>query len=226
MRGRARDAADDRGGGTGANAALRWASGSTDEVAPLGAEVRGEGLLIGLELGEPVANEVVQARSNEKLIVNDVTPTTIRLAPPLIVSDAEVEDAVERFARRRIESESIDARPAAHRRPRAGRVDRDARDGDRDEARSVVGRRRRAPGKVVAVLFEKPSLRTRFSVEAALARLGAHPIGAYDREVGLGSREPIDDAAHVLERYVDAIVMRTFGHDARRSDRASTRTSP
>ncbi len=70
-----------------------------------------------------------------------------------------------------------------------------------------------AAGKVVAVLFEKPSLRTRFSVEAALARLGAHPIGAYDREVGLGSREPLDDAAHVLERFVDAIVVRTFGHD-------------
>lgn len=68
-------------------------------------------------------------------------------------------------------------------------------------------------GRVVAVLFEKPSLRTRFSVEAALARLGAHPIGAYDREVGLGSREPLDDAAKVLARYADAIVIRTFGHD-------------
>lgn len=70
-----------------------------------------------------------------------------------------------------------------------------------------------AAGKVVAVIFEKPSLRTRFSVESALARLGAHPIGAYDREVGLGTREPIDDAARVLSRYTDAIVMRTYGHD-------------
>lgn len=68
-------------------------------------------------------------------------------------------------------------------------------------------------GRVVAVLFEKPSLRTRFSVEAAVARLGAHPIGAYDREVGLGDREPLPDAARVLSRYADAIVIRTFGHD-------------
>jgi ornithine carbamoyltransferase len=68
-------------------------------------------------------------------------------------------------------------------------------------------------GRVVAVLFEKPSLRTRFSVEAACARLGAHPIGAYDREVGLGSREPLDDAAKVLARYADAIVIRTFEHE-------------
>ncbi|HYZ91378.1 MAG TPA: ornithine carbamoyltransferase [Actinomycetota bacterium] len=69
-----------------------------------------------------------------------------------------------------------------------------------------------ADGRVVAVLFEKPSLRTRFSVEAALARLGAHPIGAYDREVGLGKRESLEDAARVLERYTDAIVVRTFEH--------------
>jgi ornithine carbamoyltransferase len=67
-------------------------------------------------------------------------------------------------------------------------------------------------GRVVAILFEKPSLRTRFSVEAACARLGAHPIGAYDREVGLGSREPLDDGAKVLARYADAIVIRTFEH--------------
>ncbi len=69
-----------------------------------------------------------------------------------------------------------------------------------------------ADGRSVAVIFEKPSLRTRFSVEAALARIGAHPIGAYDREVGLGQRESLHDAGHVLSRYVDAIVMRTFAH--------------
>lgn len=69
-----------------------------------------------------------------------------------------------------------------------------------------------AEGRSVAVIFEKPSLRTRFSVEAALARIGAHPIGAYDREVGLGKRESIEDAGQVFSRYVDAIVIRTFEH--------------
>jgi ornithine carbamoyltransferase len=69
-----------------------------------------------------------------------------------------------------------------------------------------------ADGRSVAIIFEKPSLRTRFSVESALARIGAHPIGAYDREVGLGSRESLDDAGRVLSRYVDAIVIRTFEH--------------
>ena len=70
-----------------------------------------------------------------------------------------------------------------------------------------------AKGKVCAVLFDKPSLRTRFSVESALARMGAYPIGAYDTNVGLGSREPIDDAAKVFARMVDAIVYRTFAHE-------------
>jgi ornithine carbamoyltransferase len=82
-----------------------------------------------------------------------------------------------------------------------------------------------ADGKAIAVLFEKPSLRTRFSVEAAAARLGAHPIGAYDREVGLGKRESIEDAAHVLERYVDALVMRTFEH-SRVTDLADASSVP
>jgi ornithine carbamoyltransferase len=67
-------------------------------------------------------------------------------------------------------------------------------------------------GRVVGILFEKPSLRTRFSVESALARIGAHPVGAYDREIGLGSREPMADAGAVLSGYCDAIVMRTFEH--------------
>jgi len=80
-------------------------------------------------------------------------------------------------------------------------------------------------GRVCAVLFEKPSLRTRFSVEAALARIGAHPVGAYDREVGLGTRESISDAAHVLSRYCDAVVMRTF-EDARLEEFAAAADVP
>lgn len=71
----------------------------------------------------------------------------------------------------------------------------------------------RLRGRTVALLFEKPSLRTRFSLEAGLSRLGAHPVGAYDAQVGLGSREPISDVAGVLSRYADAIVLRTFEHE-------------
>ncbi|HVE93182.1 MAG TPA: ornithine carbamoyltransferase [Actinomycetota bacterium] len=67
-------------------------------------------------------------------------------------------------------------------------------------------------GRSVAILFEKPSLRTRFSLEAALAATGAHPVGAYDQEVGIGTREDVTDVGRVLGRYVAAIAMRTFDH--------------
>ncbi|MEX2393050.1 MAG: acetylornithine/succinylornithine family transaminase [Actinomycetota bacterium] len=68
-----------------------------ERVAPLGVEVRGEGLLLGLELGSPIANDVVKAALKQRLIVNDVTPTTIRLAPALIVTEDQIDDAVARL---------------------------------------------------------------------------------------------------------------------------------
>jgi acetylornithine aminotransferase len=71
-----------------------WLAG---ELAPLGTEVRGSGLLIGLELEGVAAADVVKAALANKLIVNDVTPTTIRLAPALIINDAEAEEAVVRL---------------------------------------------------------------------------------------------------------------------------------
>jgi acetylornithine aminotransferase len=63
-----------------------------DAVAPLGAEVRGRGLLLAVELGEPKASAVVKAALARGLIVNDVNPTSIRLAPPLILTAAEAEE--------------------------------------------------------------------------------------------------------------------------------------
>ena len=67
-------------------------------------------------------------------------------------------------------------------------------------------------GRSVALLFEKPSLRTRVSFDLAVHQLGGHPIYFGAEEVGLGKREPVADVARVLERYVDAIVARTFAH--------------
>jgi predicted acetylornithine/succinylornithine family transaminase len=69
------------------------------ELAPLGTEVRGAGLLIGVELEGVGANDVVRAALDQKLIVNDVTPTTIRLAPALTISDSEAEEGVVRLGK-------------------------------------------------------------------------------------------------------------------------------
>ncbi len=65
----------------------------------------------------------------------------------------------------------------------------------------------------VAVIFEKPSTRTRLSFEAGIAELGGHPIIVDARSTQLGRGEAIEDTARVLSRYVSAIVIRTFGQD-------------
>ncbi|GBD11245.1 Ornithine carbamoyltransferase [bacterium HR23] len=65
-------------------------------------------------------------------------------------------------------------------------------------------------GKSVALLFEKPSLRTRVSFDVAVFHLGGHALYLSPQEVGLGVREPVSDVARVLSRMVDAIVCRTF----------------
>jgi ornithine carbamoyltransferase len=67
-------------------------------------------------------------------------------------------------------------------------------------------------GRTVALLFEKPSLRTRVSFEVAARELGAQSLYLSPQEVGLGKREAIADVAHVLSSYVHAIVIRTFSH--------------
>ena len=68
-------------------------------------------------------------------------------------------------------------------------------------------------GKVLALLFQKPSLRTRMSFEIAMQQLDGHTVYLSPDEVGLGQRESVPDVARVLSRYVDAIAARTFSHE-------------
>jgi ornithine carbamoyltransferase len=68
-------------------------------------------------------------------------------------------------------------------------------------------------GQTIALLFEKPSLRTRVSFEVAAMELGANSLYLSPQEVGLGKREAVADVARVLSSYVHAIVIRTFSHD-------------
>jgi len=68
-------------------------------------------------------------------------------------------------------------------------------------------------GKVLALLFEKPSLRTRVTFEAAMLRMGGHGIYLAPSDVGLGKRESTADIARNLERWVDCIAARTFSHE-------------
>lgn len=68
-------------------------------------------------------------------------------------------------------------------------------------------------GKVLAMLFEKPSLRTRISFHVAITDLGGSAIYVKPEDIGgIGKREPVKDMARVLSRYVDGIMARTFEH--------------
>ena len=67
-------------------------------------------------------------------------------------------------------------------------------------------------GKTVALVFEKPSLRTRVSFEVGVKQMGGTCIFLSNNEIGLGVREPEEDIAKVLDRLVDCVVARVFSH--------------
>lgn len=68
-------------------------------------------------------------------------------------------------------------------------------------------------GKVLGMIFQKPSLRTRVSFDMAMRQLGGDALYLSPAEIGLGQRESIADVARVLSGYVDALMARVFAHD-------------
>jgi ornithine carbamoyltransferase len=76
----------------------------------------------------------------------------------------------------------------------------------------AYGRPELLTGRTLAMIFEKPSLRTRVSFQVAMTDLGGHAIYLSQEEVGLGVREPVKDVARVLSRYADVIAARTYAH--------------
>lgn len=67
-------------------------------------------------------------------------------------------------------------------------------------------------GKILAMIFQKPSLRTRFSFEVGMQHLGGHAIYLGPDEIGLGKRESVPDVARVLSGYAQGIMARVFAH--------------
>src|SRR3989338_2279369 len=67
-------------------------------------------------------------------------------------------------------------------------------------------------GRTVALVCQKPSMRTRVAFEVAVLQLGGSVVYLGQDDIQLGQREPIKDVARVLSGYVDAIVVRTFAH--------------
>jgi ornithine carbamoyltransferase len=81
--------------------------------------------------------------------------------------------------------------------------------------RLKAGHRSTAPlaGKTLALIFEKPSLRTRVTFEVGAIQLGARGVYLQGSEIGLGTRESVPDVARNLSRWVDGIVARVFSHE-------------
>src|SRR5262249_10244443 len=87
-----------------------------------------------------------------------------------------------------------------------------------ESARLKAAQARRIPahslsGRVVGLVFEKPSLRTRVSFESGIAQLGGTSLYLPGNEVGLGWRETLADFSRTVSQYVDALVLRVYRHD-------------
>jgi len=81
------------------------------------------------------------------------------------------------------------------------------------ELRAGIPHQQVLAGKTLAMVFQKPSLRTRVSFEVGMTQLGGHAIYLGPEDIKLGEREPVEDIARVLSRYADGIMARVFGHD-------------
>jgi ornithine carbamoyltransferase len=83
----------------------------------------------------------------------------------------------------------------------------------KSELRATGGHGKPFENKVLGMIFDKASTRTRVSFEAGMAQLGGHAMFLSPRDTQLGRGEPIEDSARVLSSMTDMIMLRTFGHE-------------
>ena len=189
-------------------------------------EVRGYGLMIGAILDQPNAREIVAMAFDKKLIINATDEYSLRFVPPLIVTHAQVDQMLGTLASilgvkaPALAKSGVGAamvKPAYH---DVLAID-DLSDAQLEEVLDLASflkqRRKLAPsaitpveGRSVALVFEKPSLRTRVSFETAIRELGGHPIYLSKADIGMNTRESARDIASNLARWCNTIVARLY----------------
>jgi ornithine carbamoyltransferase len=197
---------------------------SLAKLAPI-TEIRGRGLMIGAVLEKPIARDVVRRCFEKKLIVNATDDFTLRFVPPLIVTEDQIAQGLTILAE--VLEVPAPEFATAIRSTEAPKplhdvlsID-DLTDAQLEEVLDLAAytkqRRRLAPSVIqpvenrsVALVFEKPSLRTRVSFETAINELGGHPIYLSKADIGMGSRESVKDVANNLSRWCNLIVARLY----------------
>jgi acetylornithine/N-succinyldiaminopimelate aminotransferase len=190
------------------------------------ASVRGKGLMLAAALDKPIAKDVVEKCFERGLIINAPDDSTLRFVPPLIVTEHFVDKAVSILAEvLGVEHRAV-AQAVVSERPRALTDFLAIDDLTPQQSQDILTlasemkvQRRESPkiivpieGRSVALVFEKPSLRTRVAFEAAIRELGGEAVFLGKSEIGMGSRESIRDVSKNLSRWCSAIVARLYWH--------------
>ncbi len=163
--------------------------------------------LLAVELAEGIdAKAAYTGLLQRGIVTNAVTATALRLAPPFTVTNDEIDEAVSMIASRSPDMDHVTCTSSTS--PTSPRPSwppwcASPRHG---------GCRRRSPGKGVALIFEKPSNRTRHSMEMAVVQLGGHPVYTRGEEVGIDVRESAEDIARVMAGYHGLLAARVFEH--------------
>lgn len=188
----------------------------------------GKGLMIGAELDQPIAREIVQKAFHKGLILNATDEYHLRLVPPLVLTEAEAEQALTMLAEVMEATVEVPAFVRAAVAPRHGYHDLlKIEDLTLDQMQEVLSlaayqkqRRKLAPAAItpvenrtVAMVFEKQSLRTRVSFETAIYELGGHAIHLGKGDIAMGSRESLQDVTSNLNGWCSAIVARLYWQD-------------
>ena len=170
---------------------------------------------------------------DEKILTVAAGDNVVRLLPPLIIGEEEMSRGARHDRPRlRAPGRSTAAEPDKQepsdehngirhfidltdisREELRGMIESSLRDESRAQEIAQPGEKKPLAGQMLAMIFDKPSTRTRVSFDVAMRQLGGETIVLTGQEMQLGRGETIADTARVMSRYVDAIMIRTLDHE-------------